>query len=45
MKGTIVRIFLYEWKMWRGMKIKENVRIYNNIVMTFWYEKQLKQPI
>ena len=32
--------------MWRGMKIKENIRIvYNSIVMTFWYEKQLKQPI
>ena len=27
------------------MKIKENVRIYNNILMTFWYEKQLKQTI
>ena len=30
---------------WRGMKIKGNVHIYKNSVMTLWYEKQLKQQI
>ena len=31
--------------MWRGIKIKGNVRICEYIVLTFWYEKQLKKLI
>ena len=31
--------------MSRGIKIKENERNYKNIVLTFWYEKQLKKLI
>ena len=29
----------------RGIKIKGNERIYKNIFLTFWYEKQLKKLI
>ena len=32
-------------KMWRGMEIKGNMRIYKNIVLTLLYEKQLKKLI
>ena len=31
--------------MSRGIKIKGNERNYKNIVLTFWYEKQLKKLI
>ena len=31
--------------MSRGIKIKGNECIYKNIVLTFWYEKQLKELI
>ena len=31
--------------MSRGIKIKGNELIYKNIVLTFWYEKQLKKLI
>ena len=31
-------------EMLRGIKIKGNKRICKNIVLTFWYEKQLKEP-
>ena len=31
--------------MSRGIEIKGNERIYKNIVLTFWFEKQLKKPI
>ena len=32
-------------KMWTGIKIKGNQRIYKNIVLRLWYEKQLKKII
>ena len=32
-----------ELELWRGIKIKGNVRIYKNIVLTLCYEKQLKK--
>ena len=34
-----------ELELWRGIKIKGNVRIYKNIGLTLWYEKQLKKLI
>ena len=32
-------------EMCRGMKINGNLQIYKSIVVTFWYEKQLKKLI
>ena len=34
-----------ELELWRGIKIKRNGRIYRNIALTLWYEKQLKKLI
>ena len=34
-----------EQKMSRGMKIEQNVCSNENIVLTLWYEKQLKKLI
>ena len=34
-----------ELELWRGIKIKGNMRIYKNIVLTLCYEKQLKKLI
>ena len=34
-----------ELELWRGIKIKGNVRIYKNIVMTLSFEKQLMKLI
>ena len=31
--------------MWNGIKIKGGVRIHENIVLTLWYEKQIKKLI
>ena len=40
-----IRVEMMNKKMWRGIKIKGNVHIYKNIVLTLWNEKQLKNLI
>ena len=45
MQGIGVRMWEIMVGMARGIKVKGNERIYKNIVLTFWYEKQLKKLI
>ena len=40
-----VRVEMMIKKIWREIKIKGNVRIYKNIILTIWYENQLKKLI
>ena len=40
-----IEVEMIKKKMRRGIKTKGNVRIYKNIVLTLWYEKQFKKII
>ena len=40
-----IRVEMMIKKIWREIKIKGNVRIYKNIILTIWYENQLKKLI
>ena len=34
-----------ELELWRGKELSGNVCIYENVVLTLWFEKQLKKLI
>ena len=44
-KNLRIRVEMMIKKIWREIKIKGNVRIYKNIILTIWYENQLKKLI